>query len=110
MGSYHLSCGAQERPEELEGAVVGAGRKGKAGHSLALRECSATLRGCLLTPEGGLRGTSLEESGGSLHLRGVLWKSSPHIREGGGAVSFILISQIKLLKHKVNPPPRVHRS
>ena len=32
--------------------------------------------------------------------------SRHHTFAGGGTVIFILISQVKLLKHKVNPPPR----
>ena len=54
MGSYHLSCGAQERPEELEGAVGGWGGK-EGGPQPCLGGRAQQHQGAAFPPtEGGL--------------------------------------------------------
>lgn len=105
--SCHLSCGAQERPEELERCccgVGGRGGKGRLATALPWRGCSATPRGCLPTHRRwAVR--RLPREWRQLHQHGVPWNHH-HTFAGGGTVIFILILQVSLLKHKANPPPR----
>lgn len=90
--------------ETLEGAVGGRGGK-EGGPQPCFGGSAQQHQGAAFPPpEGGLRGTS-QESGGSSTSVGSSGNHH-HTFAGGGAVSFILISQIKLLKHKLNPPPR----
>lgn len=86
------------------GMVLSGRRERSVGHALPWRSAQQHQGAAFPPTEDGLRGASQESEGSSSSMGSS--GSHHHTFAGGGTVIFIHISQVKLLKHRVNPPPR----